>query len=66
MSGLRHEGVGIDTYNYICYYEDIQYTSWDEIWRNFFQRAFLPKDYQDRDPGLSLIMMCVYTIGLSA
>ena len=66
LSGLRHEGVGQDTYAYICSYEGVQYTSWDDIWRNFFQRAFLPKDYQDRDPGLSLIMKCLYTIGLSA
>ena len=65
LSGLRHEGVGQDTYAYIFFYEDIQYTSWDDIWNNFFQRAFMPKDYEDRDPGLSLIMKCLYTIGLS-
>lgn len=65
VSGLRHEGVGQDTYAYIFFYEDIQYTSWDDIWNNFFQRAFMPKDYQDRDPGLSLIMKCLYTLGFS-
>lgn len=65
LSGLRHEGVGQDTYAYIFFYEDIQYTSWDDIWRNFFQRAFMPKDYEDRDPGLSLIMKCLYTFGFS-
>ena len=66
VSGLRHEGVGTDTYNYIMSYENIQYTSWDEILHNFFQRAFMPKDYQDRDPGLSVIMKSLYTMGLDA
>lgn len=65
ISGLRHEGVGTDTYNYINSYESIKYTSWDEILHNFFQRAFVPQEYEERDPGLSIIMKCLWQWGMS-
>ena len=66
ISGLRHEGVGTDTYNYINSYESIQYTSWDKILHNFFQRAFVPDEYEERDPGLEVIMRCLWHLGVDA
>ena len=66
ISGLRHEGVGTDTYNYINSYESIKYTSWDEILHNFFQRAFVPQEYEERDPGLEVIMKGLWHLGMDA
>lgn len=66
ISGLRHEGVGTDTYAYIMSFENIQYTSWDEILHNFFQRAFVPQEYEERDPGMSVIMKCLRQLGMSS
>lgn len=66
ISGLRHEGVGSDTYAYIMSFENIKYTSWDEILHNFFQRAFVPQEYEERDPGMSVIMKCLWQLGMDA
>ena len=66
LSGLRHEGVGSDTYAYMNFFEDMQYTSWDEILHNFFQRAFMPDVYEERDPGLSIIMKSLWQLGMSS
>lgn len=66
ISGLRHEGVGSDTYAYIMSFENIKYTSWDEILHNFFQRAFMPDVYEERDPGLSIIMKSLWHLGIDA
>lgn len=66
ISGLRHEGVGTDTYAYIMSFENIQYTSWDEILHNFFQRAFVPNEYEERDPGMDVIIKSLWQLGMSS
>lgn len=36
QSGLRNVAIGADTYAYYLKFEEIKYTSWKQIWQNFF------------------------------
>lgn len=39
-ASLRHPSVGMDTNNYIMFFEYVQEKSWSELWDEFFNRYF--------------------------
>ena len=61
QSGLRNVAVGIDTYNYFLIFEEIRYTSWNEIIQNTIT-YYSTGDFLIRDPGYSIIQKLFQTI----
>lgn len=58
FSGLRHEGVGNDTYAYMNNFDDIALRPWSDIFSNFWD-LYLNPGSQGKDPGeLVIIKAC--------
>lgn len=58
VSGLRHEGVGNDTYAYIQHFEYLASTPWSDIFSDFWNLYLNPGE-EGKDPGeLVFIKLC--------
>lgn len=51
VSGLRHEGVGNDTYATMLRFERISTTSWNEVFSDFWLRYLSPSVSVGKDPA---------------
>lgn len=66
LSGLRHEGVGNDTYAYIMNYENNADLSWKGVFDHYFIRFFSPADNGEKDPGYLVFVKMMHTLHLNS
>lgn len=66
LSGLRHEGVGNDTYAYIMDFENSVDLSWKEVFQDFFRRFVSAVDNGEKDPGYLVFVKLMHIIGLNS
>ena len=52
QSGLRHLSVGTDTFAYKIMFDNIKFTSWEQIWQNFYDVYVLG---EGKDAGYPLL-----------
>ena len=62
VSGLRHEGVGNDTYAYMMMYENTGTDSWSYLLDNFWGNYLHPVDNSVKDPGYKIFSKLLYLI----
>ena len=60
VSGLRHEGVGNDTYAYKMMFEQIGLERWSNLLNNFWTNYIHPTDNGVKDPGYRLFSKFIY------
>ena len=61
VSGLRHEGVGNDTYAVMLKYEGFDNISWKEIWDNFIPKYLSPSNGY-KDPGEDVFNKILFNV----
>lgn len=66
LSGLRHEGVGNDTYAYIMNFENSVDLSWKGVFDDYFRRYFSPVDNGEKDPGYLFVLKLMHTLGVNS
>ena len=65
LSGLRHEGVGIDTLSYLRNFENNANLSWADVFDNFFTRFFFPSVDNSKDPGYFVFLKLLHTFHIN-
>ena len=66
LSGLRHEGVGNDTYAYIVRYENNVDLSWKAVFDDYFRRFLFPMDNGEKDPGYLVFVKMMHTLHINS
>lgn len=66
LSGLRHEGVGNDTYAYMIIYDNSGNVTWNYVFEDFIKRFISPTGNDDKDPGMLCFMKILHTLNLNS
>lgn len=65
LSGLRHEGVGNDTYAYMMKFESNCDMSWEYVLNDFFRRYFSPGGGDEKDPGYLVLVKIMHILHIN-
>lgn len=66
LSGLRHEGVGNDTYAYMLSFDHSSSITWSEVFEDFFRRYLFPMDDGEKDPGMLFFVKLLHTLHIDS
>lgn len=66
LSGLRHKGVGNDTYAYMMIYDNLRDITWSEVFEDFIRRFVAPMGNDEKDPGMLILIKILHFLQLDS
>jgi len=65
LSGLRHEGVGNDTYAYMLNYVNNSNLSWEYVFDDFVRRFLSPMGNGEKDPAYLILIKIMHILHIN-